>query len=163
SQKPFTFTFILPGVAREYGLASPGHPAPGHLPVALYPFIAIIGTVIGSLIWGWVGDRLGRRTALPLAPLLLIATPIFRALPSFPLNLTMCFFMGIGAGGLLPTAYALLTEIIPARRRGQIVVLVAGVGTALGFLTTSWLSSWLIPHFGWRIMWFFGLPTGLVL
>ena len=163
TMKPFTFTFILPGVAAEYGLSSPGHAAPGHLPVALYPFVAIIGTVVGSLIWGQVGDRFGRRTAILLAAILFMATAICGAMPSYLLNLVMCFFMGVGAGGLLPTAYALLAEIIPAQRRGQIVVLVAGVGTGLGFLLTSALATWLIPHFGWRIMWFFGLPTGLVL
>ena len=163
SQKPFTFTFILPGVAREYGLSSPSHPVPGHLSVALYPFVAIVGTVLGSLLWGYVGDRLGRRTAILLSALLFVATAICGAMPDYLLNLTMCFFMGMGAGGLLPTAYALLTEVVPARRRGQIVVLVAGIGTALGFLLTSALAAWLIPRFGWRIMWFFGLPTGLAL
>jgi putative MFS transporter len=163
SQKPFTFTFILPGVAREYGLSSPGHHVAGALPVALYPFIAIIGTVLGSLLWGYIGDRLGRRTAILLCAILFMATSICGAMPLFSLNLFMCFFMGVSAGGLLPTAYALLTEIIPARRRGQIVVLVAGIGTGLGFLLTSSLATWLMPHFGWRIMWFFGLPTGLAL
>ncbi|MDQ6846985.1 MAG: MFS transporter [Candidatus Dormibacteraeota bacterium] len=163
SQKPFTFTFILPGVAAEYGLSTPVHPAPGHLAVALYPFVAIVGTVIGSLVWGYVGDRLGRRTAILLAAILFVATAICGAMPMYLLNLAMCFVMGIAAGGLLPTAYALLTEIIPAQRRGQIVVLVAGVGTGLGFLLTSALATWLIPHFGWRVMWFFGLPTGLIL
>jgi putative MFS transporter len=56
TQKPFTFTFILPGVANEYNLRSPSHPAPGHWPVALFPFVAIVGTVLGSLIWGRLGD-----------------------------------------------------------------------------------------------------------
>lgn len=163
TQKPFTFTFILPGVAHEYGLASPGHPAPGHLSVALYPFSGIVGTVLGSLLWGYIGDRLGRRTAILLAAILFVATSICGAMPLYSLNLAMCFVMGLGAGGLLPIAYALLAEIIPARRRGQLVVLVAGVGTGLGFLLTSALASWTIPHFGWRIMWFFGLPTGLLL
>ena len=56
TQKPFTFTFILPGVASEYNLNSPSHPAPGHWAVAWFPFIAIVGTVVGSLIWGYLGD-----------------------------------------------------------------------------------------------------------
>ncbi|HET9052190.1 MAG TPA: MFS transporter, partial [Candidatus Dormibacteraeota bacterium] len=53
-----------------------------------------------------------------------------------------------------------LAEIVPARRRGQIIVLVAGIGTGLGFLLTSGLANWTMPHFGWRIMWFYNLPTG---
>ena len=41
AMKPFTFTFILPGVAKEYALSAPGHKLPGALPVALYPFFGI--------------------------------------------------------------------------------------------------------------------------
>jgi len=64
TQKPFTFTFILPGVASEYDLRSPSHLAPGHWPVALFPFVAIIGTVLGSVIWGRLGDSIGRRASI---------------------------------------------------------------------------------------------------
>jgi putative MFS transporter len=163
TQKPFTFTFILPGVASEYNLRSPAHPAPGHWPVALLPFFAIIGTVIGSLVWGRLGDSIGRRASILLAAVLFIGTAMCSAMPAFHWNIVACFFMGISAGGLLPIAYALLAETIPARRRGEAVVLVAGLGTALGFLLASWTAHWLIPTYGWRIMWFFGIPTGLAL
>lgn len=163
AMKPFTFTFILPGVAKEYALSAPGHRVPGALPVALYPFWGIVGTVIGSFIWGSIADRLGRRRAVLLAVILFIATAICGAMPAFLLNLVMCFFMGIGAGGLLPIAYTLLSETMPARHRGLVLVLIAGAGTALGFLATSALASWQLPIFGWRIMWFWGLPTGVIL
>ncbi len=163
TQKPFTFTFILPGVANEYNLRSPSHPAPGHWPVALFPFVAIIGTVLGSLIWGRLGDSIGRRAAILLAATLFIGTAMCSAMPAFHWNLVACLFMGMSAGGLLPIAYSLLAETIPARRRGEAVVLVAGLGTALGFLLASWSAHWLIPTYGWRIMWFFGVPTGLAL
>jgi MFS transporter, putative metabolite:H+ symporter len=163
TQKPFTFTFILPGVASEYNLRSPSHPAPGHWPVALFPFVAIVGTVVGSLVWGRLGDSIGRRASILLAAVLFIGTAMCSAMPAFHWNLVACFFMGMSAGGLLPIAYSLLAETIPARRRGEAVVLVAGLGTALGFLLASWTAHWLIPTYGWRIMWFFGIPTGLSL
>jgi putative MFS transporter len=163
TQKPFTFTFILPGVAQEYDLRSPAHAAPGHWPVALLPFAGILGTAIGSLLWGRLGDSIGRRASILLAATLFIATAMCSAMPAFHWNMVACFVMGIGAGGLLPVAYALLAETIPARRRGEAVVLVAGVGTALGFLLTSWTAHWLVPTYSWRIMWLLGVPTGLVL
>lgn len=162
TQKPFTFTFILPGVTKEYGLSSPTHAAPGHWPVALFPWFGIVGTVLGSLIWGRLGDRIGRRASILLAGTVFIGTAMCGSMPAFWQNLILCFVMGLGAGGLLPIAYSLLTELIPARRRGEIVVLVGGVGTALGFLLASWSADWLMPTFGWRIMWWLGLPTGLV-
>ena len=163
TQKPFTFAFILPGVAREYNLRSASHPAPGHWPVALFPFFAILGTVVGSLVWGRLGDTIGRRASILLAATLFIGTAMCGAMPAFHWNLVACFVMGAAAGGLLPIAYSLLAETIPARHRGSAVVLVAGLGTALGFLIASWTAHWLIPTFGWRIMWFFGVPTGLSL
>jgi len=163
TQKPFTFVFILPGVANEYNLRSPTHPAPGHLPVALFPFIAVVGTVVGSLIWGLLGDRIGRRAAILLASTLFIATAMCSVMPAFWENLVACLIMGMSAGGLLPIVYSLLAETIPTKRRGEILVLVAGLGTALGFLLASWAAHWLIPTYGWRIMWFFGVPTGLLL
>jgi len=161
TQKPFTFTFILPGVANEYNLRSPSHPAPGHWPVALFPFVAIVGTVLGSLIWGRLGDSIGRRASILLAATLFIGTAMCSAMPAFHWNLVACFFMGLSAGGLLPIIYSLLAETIPAKRRGGAVVLVAGIGTALGFLLASWTAHWLIPTYSWRVMWFFGIPTGL--
>ena len=162
TMKPFTFTFILPGVAEEYNLNSPSHPAPGELPVALFPFVAIIGTVIGSLIWGYLGDRIGRRATILLAAALFIGTGMCGVMPEFNYNLAACFIMGLSAGGLLPIAYSLLTETIPARRRGQVVVLVAGIGTAVGFLIASWSADLLMPTYGWRIMWLLNIPTGLL-
>jgi MFS transporter, putative metabolite:H+ symporter len=163
TQKPFTFVFILPGVADEYNLSSPTHPAPGQLPVALFPFVAIIGTVLGSLIWGILGDRIGRRAAILLAATLFIGTAMCSVMPAFWENLVACLIMGMSAGGLLPIVYSLLAETIPTKRRGEVLVLVAGVGTALGFLLASWTAHELIPTYGWRIMWFFGIPTGLLL
>ena len=131
--------------------------------MALFPFVAIVGTVLGSLIWGYLGDRIGRRASILLAGTVFIGTAMCSAMPAFWENLVACLFMGMSAGGLLPIVYSLLTEMIPARKRGEIVVLVAGVGTALGFLFASWTAHWLIPTYSWRIMWFFGVPTGLAL
>jgi MFS transporter, putative metabolite:H+ symporter len=162
TQKPFTFVFILPGVAREYGLDAPGHPT-GGLPVALLPFFGILGTVIGSILWGCLGDRLGRRSTILLSGVVFVGTSVCGAMPSYEWNLAMCFAMGLGVGGLVPIAYSLLAEMIPARRRGPIVVLVGGVGTAAGFLLTSLAADLLIPLLSWRVMWFAGLPTGLAL
>jgi putative MFS transporter len=159
--KPFTFPFIIPGATAEYGLTSAGHP--GGLPIALYPFSGILGTAIGSFIWGYLGDRIGRRATILFSAIIFIGTSICGFMPSYGWNLFMCFVMGLGVGGLLPIAYSLLAETIPARSRGMIVVLVAGVGTALGFLIASGAADWLVPTYSWRIMWFLGLPSGLVL
>ena len=65
--KPTTLAFIAPGAAREYALRSPLNPHARALSIALYPLSGIGGTVIGSFLWGWLGDRIGRRASILLA------------------------------------------------------------------------------------------------
>jgi len=84
-------------------------------------------------------------------------------MPNFWWNVGMCFLMGAAAGGMLPVAYALLAEIMPTRHRGWSLVLVGGIGAIGGYFAASSLSALLQPTFGWRIMWFLNLPTGLLL
>jgi len=159
--KPATIGFIVPGMVAEYGLRSPLNPA-GQIPVAHLPLFAITGTTLGSFLWGWLGDRIGRRASILLAGILFIGTSICGAMPGFYWNVLMCFIMGLGVGGMLPIAYALMAETIPARHRGWLMVLIGG-DVAAAYILTSWLASELVPHFSWRILWLIGLPTGLVL
>ena len=56
----------------------------------------------------------------------------------------MCFIMGLGVGGMLPIAYALMAETIPARHRGWVMVLIGG-DIAGAYIITSWLASSLVP------------------
>ncbi|HTJ76242.1 MAG TPA: MFS transporter [Acidimicrobiales bacterium] len=159
--KPTALSFVVPGFAKEYNLKSPGNPA-GHPVAALLPLFGISGTVIGSFLWGWLGDRIGRRASILLAGVVFVATSICGSMPSYRLNLGMCFIMGLGAGGMLPITFALIAETIPARHRGWVMVLIGG-DIAGAYIITSWLSSSLVPHYTWRILWLLGLPTGLLL
>jgi len=52
---------------------------------------------------------------------------------------------------------------MPSKQRGWALVLVGGLGAVGGYLAASALSAWLQPIFGWRILWFLNLPTGLIL
>lgn len=159
--KPTTLSFVAPGVAAEYGLRTAANPH-GAVSVTWLPLAGITGTVVGSLLWGWVGDRIGRRASIMFAGILFVSTSICGAMPGFGWNLLMCFFMGIGAGGMLPIAFALIAETIPARHRGWLIVLIGG-DIAGAYVITSWLAGALMPEFGWRILWLIGLPTGLLL
>lgn len=159
AMKPITLSFVAPGVAREYGLR-PANPH-GGLPVAWLPFFGIAGTVLGSWLWGALGDRIGRRASILLAGLTFTTTSICGAMPGFSWNLLMCFLMGIGVGGLFPVGFTLLAETIPARHRGWLMVLIGG-NAALAYVLTSWLAAALTPTYSWRILWLIGLPTGLL-
>src|SRR5258708_10708910 len=152
---PASLGFVTPGMRTEYGV--------DRATVALLPLSALFGTAAGSFIWGALADLYGRRASILLSSVMFVGTSICGAMPSFWWNVAMCFLMGAAAGGMLPVAYALLAEIMPTKHRGWCLVLVGGIGTIGGYFAASALSALLQPLFGWRIMWFLNLPTGLLL
>jgi putative MFS transporter len=162
--KPVSFAFLAPGAAAEYGLRGPLNPTADALPIGLYPLSGITGTMIGSFIWGWLGDRIGRRASILLAAIIFIATSTCGTMPEYWMNLITCFIMGLGVGGMLPITFALLSETVPRKHRGWMMVLI-GSDIAGAYIIVSWLAStWASPeHFGWRLLWLVGLPTGLIL
>lgn len=161
AMKPITLSFVAPGMGKEYGLKSALNPG-GHWPVALLPLFGLAGTVAGSFLWGWLGDHIGRRSSILLAGVMFVTTAVCGAMPSFSWNLAMCLLMGLAAGGMLPITFSLLAEMIPGRHRGWVMVLIGG-NLALAYAITSSLSSALVPHYSWRILWLLGMPTGVLL
>jgi len=153
--KPATLGFVLPGLAKEYGIPKST--------AAYLPFVALTGTTVGSFLWGWLADVYGRRVSILLSTILFVSTSICGAMPLFELNLVMCFLMGASAGGMLPVVYTLLAEIMPPRHRSWVLVLVGGTGLVGGYLAASGAAHTFEPSFGWRALWLQGFPTGLFL
>ena len=153
--KPATLAFVVPGMSEEYAISRET--------ATLLAFSALIGTAAGSLVWGLIADAIGRRSAILISSLLFVGTAVCGSMPTFEWNLFMCFMMGASAGGLLPIAFTLMAETVPARHRGWLLVLLGGIGTTGGYLAAAGCAAWLEPEYGWRILWFFNLPTGLLL
>lgn len=155
TMKPATLGFVLPGMVQEYGIPAET--------VKWLPFFALTGTTVGSVLWGMLADVIGRRSTILLSALMFVGTAICGAMPSFEWNLGMCFLMGMSAGGLLPIVFTLLAETVPMRHRGWSLVLLGGAGTIGGYALAALMASILEPVYGWRALWFLGLPTGLTL
>jgi putative MFS transporter len=153
--KPATLGFTLPGMMSEYQVTK--------ATVSSFPFSALVGTVIGSIIWGVLADIYGRKATILLSAVMFVGTSICGAMPSLAWNVGMCFMMGVAAGGMLPVTYALLAEMMPSKHRGWALVLVGGLGAVGGYFAASGFSALLQPFFGWRILWILNLPTGLSL
>jgi putative MFS transporter len=153
--KPATLGFVLPGMSAEYGISK--------ATVAWFPFTALVGTTIGSFVWGWLADKYGRRVSILLSTILFVSTSICGAMPAFRWNLLMCFLMGCSAGGMLPVVYTLLAEVMPPKHRSWVLVLVGGTGLVGGYLAASSAAHAFEPVFGWRILWLQGFPTGIAL
>ncbi len=153
--KPATLGFVVPGMSHEYEIPKP---TAGWLPL-----VALTGTTVGSVVWGRVGDLFGRRAAILLSALMFMGTAICGAMPSFGWNLVMCFLMGASAGGLLPVAFTLMAETVPAAHRGWLLVALGGIGTSAGYLLAAGAAAVLEPMFSWRVLWLLGLPTGALI
>jgi putative MFS transporter len=154
-QKPATLGFVMPGLTGEYGISKQS--------AGLLALVALTGTTVGSVLWGRIADRYGRRAAILLSALMFIGTAICGAMPSFEWNLVMCFLMGASAGGLLPIAFTLMAETVPAAHRGWLLVALGGIGTSAGYLLAAGAAAVLEPLFSWRVLWLLGLPTGALI
>lgn len=153
--KPATLGFVMPGMTGEYGLSKQN--------AGFLALIALTGTTVGSILWGMVADRYGRRATILLSALMFIGTAICGAMPSFSWNLAMCFLMGASAGGLLPITFTLMAEMIPAAHRGWLLVALGGIGNSAGYLVAAGAAALLEPAYSWRVLWLLGLPTGAVI
>jgi putative MFS transporter len=153
--KPASLGFTIPGMIAEYHRTK--------ATVSLVPFFALVGTVIGSIVWGTLADIYGRKATILLSAVMFVGTSICGAMPSLAWNIGMCFMMGAAAGGMLPVTYALLAEMMPSRHRGWSLVLIGGLGAVVGYFAASGSSALLQPIFSWRILWLLNLPTGLSL
>ena len=100
----------------------------------------LVGIALGQLLFGVLGDRLGRKPMFLVTGALLIVfaasaavVPVVLAQPFVALAVVR-FFLGIGIGGEYPLSSAITLESAPAAARGRRMVLIfamRGVGNAL--------------------------------
>jgi sugar porter (SP) family MFS transporter len=116
--------------------------------------IALLGTVIGSLLGSRPSDRFGRKNTLYFVAIAYLLSSLGTALAeNWYLFLIFRFIGGLGVGTSSVTAPIYISEVSPADRRGRLVGLFQ-FNVVLGILI-SYLSNYLISQFGetsWRWM-----------
>jgi len=120
------------------------------------------GVLLGAALLGWVGDRYGRKPAILLASLIYGVTTL-AVLGGYGLQQTaiLRFLTGIGIGGLMPNTIALNSELAPKRWRATLVVLMF-TGVTLGSTAPGQVAAWLMPHYGWRVLFVLGGAVPLI-
>lgn len=120
----------------------------------------LIGALIGSLLFGYLADRYGRKRIF-LLTLFLYAGGTF--LTGFAGSFEWAFFFrilaGAGIGGEFSAIQSAIDEFIPARHRGKvdgIITALWNLGSILASLTANLLISVLDESFAWRLAFFFG-------
>ncbi len=120
----------------------------------LAPILAIgqFGMMIGTALGGIMGDRLGRKTALLASVIVFaIATGAMATAGSVAALGSLRMLAGVGLGGALPNAAALVAEYTPARRRSLAVTSTIAC-VPLGGVIGGLVAAWLLPVQGWRTL-----------
>ncbi len=121
--------------------------------------VQMFGLLLGGIIWGVLGDKLGRTRVLFLSILLYslanIANGFVQTLDQYT---WLRFAAGLGLAGELGAGITLVSELLPKEKRGLGTSFVAGVGL------TGAVAAYFIAHaFEWRISYFIGGGMGLLL
>jgi len=118
-----------------------------------------VGLILGGLGIGWLADRIGRRGALIAAmAVMTLATLATAFVTSVPQLLVCRILTGIGFGGVVPAAAALVSEFVPSRLRASVVAFVI-LGQAAGGLLASVIMQTPLGAHDWQalVLWMSGL------
>src|SRR6201996_3277975 len=111
-----------------------------------------VGAIVGSLVWGALSDRWGRKTLL-VAGVLLCASSAgsISIIPdnAWILFSALRFGVGFGVGAVAAVAVPLIVEYTPTRHR-TILTSATVIPVSLGILTASLTAATLLQQIGWR-------------
>src|SRR6202171_859462 len=125
--------------------------------------LTLVASAIGGLMFGWLADRIGRTRALMASILMYsVASAACGFSHSIPQLATFRFLLGLGMGGEWTTAAALIAETWRAQHRGKALGMMQS-SYAIGEAVAALVVAVVLPHFGWRAVFFVGvLPALLV-
>ena len=167
-----TFT---PFIASQ--LFSKSDPASAVLSTLAIFAVGFVARPFGGFLFGWIGDRIGRKASMTLAvglasvgSLMIGIAPTFAAVGVWA-SLTLLvarLIQGLAHGGELPSSQTYLSEMAPKEHRGFWATLIytsgtVGIlfGTLLGAVLNMTLSTEVMNAWGWRIPFLIGAAMGL--
>jgi EmrB/QacA subfamily drug resistance transporter len=143
----------LPTIVRELGELS-------HLSWVVTAYL-LASTIVAPL-YGKLGDMYGRKIVLQIAIVVFLVGSVLCGLSQTTAQLVLARgLQGIGGGGLIVTATAVVGDLVPPRERGRyqgIFGAVFGIATIVG----PPLGGLLVDHLSWRWIFYINLPTGAV-
>ncbi|WP_280396820.1 MDR family MFS transporter [Nocardia carnea] len=144
----------LPTIVADLGSA-------GHMAwlVTAYMLAEAVSTVLA----GKFGDLFGRKLVFQISAVVFILGSVLAGVAQDMLTLIIARgIQGVGAGGLMVTAMALIADVIPLRQRGKYqgaMGAVFGVTTVLG----PTLGGLFTDHASWRWCFYINVPVAVVM
>ncbi|MFJ6794258.1 MDR family MFS transporter [Streptomyces sp. NPDC091268] len=121
-----------------------------------------LATAASTPVWGKLGDLYGRKgTFLTSIVIFLVGSGLSGAARSMEQLIAFRALQGIGAGGLVVGAFALIGALVSPRERGRYQGMSATV-MAVGTIGGPLLGGFLTSHLGWRWSFYINLPVGAV-
>ncbi|OLN31658.1 MFS transporter [Desulfosporosinus metallidurans] len=112
----------------------------------------LFGMGVGGLIAGWFSDRIGR-VKVTIASI--ITFSVMTAVLGFTQNYfqfaVIRFLSGVGIAALYSIGTMLVAEYVPTNRRTTILGMLQA-GWSVGYILAALMSSYILPHWGWRPM-----------
>jgi MFS transporter, AAHS family, 4-hydroxybenzoate transporter len=147
--------YLAPAIIKDWQLT----------PAQMGPVLsaALFGILVGSIVFSAIADRIGRRPVLVVATLFFAFVTLLTARAQTIGELRLIrFIAGVGLGGIMPNAVALVGEYTPKRLR-VLMVLVVTNGFNLGAVIGGLVSAWMVQDFGWRSVFYVGGAIPLVI
>lgn len=142
----FIYGVVLPVIMKEWGLSP--------LQAGALGSYALFGMMFGALAFGSLADRIGRKKGIAICFALFSGATILNGFASSPSEFGIYrFIAGLGCGGLMPNAVALMNEYAPKRLRSTLVALMFS-GYSLGGMLSAGVGIVMLPRFGWESMFF---------
>ncbi|MBE93702.1 aromatic acid/H+ symport family MFS transporter [Marinobacter sp.] len=124
---------------------------------------ALFGMMFGAMGFGMLSDRLGRKKVIITCVVLFSVTTVINGFATTPWQFGILrFIAGLGIGGVMPNVVSLMSEYSPARRRSTLVALMFS-GYAVGGMMSAGLGIWIVPNYGWEIMFYLAAVPMLML
>ena len=124
---------------------------------------ALFGMMFGAFIFGSLADKFGRKNTIIACLVLFSITTFFNGFATNPTEFGIYrFIAGLGMGGVMPNAVALITEYAPKHMKNMLVTIMFS-GYAVGGMMAAGLGMVLIPQFGWPSLFFVGVAPPILL